>query len=631
MTDIVKQDPNEMDANVDAQIMACFEPGESKSFFLYAGAGSGKTRSLVNVLDHLRDVLGKYLWMHGQRIGVITYTNAACDEIQRRLDFSSLLEVSTIHSFAWTLIEGYTDDIRFWLDQNLRKELAELQAAQAKGRAGSKAAKERDVSIKSKQRRLDYLSSVKRFIYSPTENKRGKDALTHAEVIGITSALLTTKPLLQKVLISKFPILLIDESQDTNRHLMEAFLTIQTLHERHFILGLFGDTMQRIYADGKVGLGEGLPDSWLRPVKVMNHRCPHRIIRLINRIREDVDPQIQRGRTDKPEGFARLFLFANTASDKAVSENRVVERMTQITGDSQWLEPTQHKTLILEHHMAARRLGFESVFDPLYAIDRFRTGLLDGTLPPLRFFTEEVLTLVDALRKGDKFGAAAVLRKYSPMLSAPTLKASGTDQIAQINRARESSENLLKLWETGGNPSMLEVLHNILESGLLDVPDALRPFAVDPTDVSTEVHADLDEGAEDDSVLAWKQVLETPFEQLRAYEQYVSGHSPFGTHQGVKGLEFDRVMVIIDDESSKGFLFSYEKLFGTKAKSEADLKNESQGIETTIDRTRRLFYVICSRAKESLAVVAYCQDPQMVKRRVVAESWFKDDEVELLA
>ena len=89
-------------------------------------------------------------------------------------------------------------------------------------------------------------------------------------------------------------------------------------------------------------------------------------------------------------------------------------------------------------------------------------------------------------------------------------------------------------------------------------------------------------------------------------------------------------MVIVDDESSRGFLFSYEKLFGTKGKSETDLKNESQGIETTIDRTRRLFYVTCSRAKESLAVVAYCQDPQRVKQRVVAESWFEDSEVEFL-
>jgi|HubBroStandDraft_6_1064221.scaffolds.fasta_scaffold5902191_1 hypothetical protein len=31
-----------------------------------------------------------------------------------------------------------------------------------------------------------------------------------------------------------------------------------------------GDTMQRIYADGKVGLGQGL-DGWAFPRKEMNH------------------------------------------------------------------------------------------------------------------------------------------------------------------------------------------------------------------------------------------------------------------------------------------------------------------------------------------------------------------------
>jgi DNA helicase II / ATP-dependent DNA helicase PcrA len=48
-------------------------------------------------------------------------------------------------------------------------------------------------------------------------------------------------------------------------------------------------------------------------------------------------------------------------------------------------------------------------------------------------------------------------------------------------------------------------------------------------------------------------------------------------------------MVIISDEEARSFLFSYEKLFGAKEKSATDLKNESEGTETTIDRTRRLF------------------------------------------
>ncbi len=89
-------------------------------------------------------------------------------------------------------------------------------------------------------------------------------------------------------------------------------------------------------------------------------------------------------------------------------------------------------------------------------------------------------------------------------------------------------------------------------------------------------------------------------------------------------------MVIIDDSGARGFLFSYDKLFGLKAKSETDRKNEMQGAETGIDRTRRLLYVTCSRAQNSLAIVAYCQQPSTLKAFLVSSGWFKDEEVEIL-
>jgi DNA helicase-2/ATP-dependent DNA helicase PcrA len=58
------------------------------------------------------------------------------------------------------------------------------------------------------------------------------------------------------------------------------------------------------------------------------------------------------------------------------------------------------------------------------------------------------------------------------------------------------------------------------------------------------------------------------------------------------------------------------------------VKNEAQGLETTIDRTRRLFYVTCSRAKESLAIVAYCSNTAQLRRYVLDQNWFEPNEVE---
>ena len=121
--------------------------------------------------------------------------------------------------------------------------------------------------------------------------------------------------------------------------------------------------------------------------------------------------------------------------------------------------------------------------------------------------------------------------------------------------------------------------------------------------------------------------LETSFDQIEAYNEYVSDRARFGTHQGVKGLEFSRVMVVMDDKEARGFLFSYEKLFGAKAATPTDLKNEQEGKETSFDRTRRLFYVTCSRAKRSLAIVAYTENPNEAKEFVLSEKWFEEKEV----
>jgi len=83
----------------------------------------------------------------------------------------------------------------------------------------------------------------------------------------------------------------------------------------------------------------------------------------------------------------------------------------------------------------------------------------------------------------------------------------------------------------------------------------------------------------------------------------------------------------MDDTDARGFLFSYDKLFGAKQRTAADIKNEREGRETGLDRTRRLFYVTCSRAKRSLALVAYTDNPGAVRSHVLQNGWFEQHEV----
>jgi DNA helicase-2/ATP-dependent DNA helicase PcrA len=179
-------------------IASCLDPNEPRSFFLYAGAGSGKTRALVEALDAFRKSHRRHFDLTSRKIGVITYTNAARDEIERRLGLDLLFDVSTIHSFCWSLIRGFDSDIRDWLKSKLPSDIAELQAQQAKGRTGTKAAQDRERGLGIKTMRLQTLGDISAFTYNPNGDNFGKDSLSHTEVLQITSTFLQNRRLIPK-------------------------------------------------------------------------------------------------------------------------------------------------------------------------------------------------------------------------------------------------------------------------------------------------------------------------------------------------------------------------------------------------------------------------------------------------
>lgn len=627
-------DENNIDNHVDEEIYDCLNLDAPKSFFLFAGAGSGKTRSLVSVLSKLRNEKGHYLRLNRQKIAIITYTNAACNEIQHRLENDNLFSVSTIHSFVWELIRHYHTDIKQWLKINLANEISELHEQQTKSRGVNKTSIDRAKKIESKSKRLEKLDGITRFTYNPNGDNHTKDSLNHTEVINIGAYFLTHKPLMQNILTRKYPVLLIDESQDTKKELIDAFFTVQKNNLKHFSLGLFGDTMQRIYSDGKENLDTHLPDDWIKPVKKMNHRCSKRIITLINKIRSNVDTQEQLPRIEKEDGVVRLFIIPQISQKRAEIENIIAEKMSKITKDELWSGNDSYvKTLTLEHHMAARRMGFTELFEPLHKIDKLKTSLLDGTLPGIRFFTQLILPLIKAKQSDDDFAVARIVKQHSALFKKEALKISPL-QIEIIKKSNISATSLFSLWENNQNPKLIEILQNVSRSGLFSIPESLIPIAVrnvKEQEIAENYRITENDDENNDEIIdAWDNALSSSFTQIEAYNEYITDKAKFGTHQGVKGLEFPRVMVILDDEEAKGFLFSYDKLFGAKAPTPTDEKNLKEGKETSIDRTRRLFYVACSRAEKSLAIVAYTANPKLVMENVLKKDWFQENEIELL-
>ncbi len=607
---------------LDKQLYGFLDLNARKSFFLFSGAGSGKTRSLVNVLKKIKEESKKKLSLKGQRVAVITYTNAACDEIVDRLEHDNLFFVRTIHSFSWELIKPYQNDMRDWLEQDTKKRISEIEEKHKKGRAGTQAHANRIKKLESKRERLENLPRIRKFTYNPSGDNYSRESVSHSEVISMCSDFLSDNDTMQEILIQKFPILLIDESQDTNKHLINALFDVQKEKRQKFSLGLFGDMMQRIYADGKENLGRDLPEDWETPSKVINHRSPKRVISLINKIRSYGDDHEQVPREDKPEGHVRLFIVSGS-DNKGKTEADIKKRMAEETGDELWFgDESDVKSLILEHHMAASRMGFLDLFEPLYRNSRLSTSLLDGSMPEMRFLTNVILPLVVAYRECDEFTISKIITKNSPFLAKDNLK-DKAGQIELLEKVDHKSQSLLSLWDNENDPEITEILKELKSSELLIIPDHLEK----------SLEWSLDEGDETDdyenvdTLLAFSEAIDAPFSQVEKYHLYINDEATFGTHQGVKGLEFPRVMVIMDDEESRGFLFSYEKLFSAKEPSKRDVKNREEGKETSIQRTRRLFYVTCSRAEESLAVVAYTSNPDAVYDFVIEEGWFDEEEV----
>lgn len=603
------------DDTADEIIDNCLSINKPKSFFMFAGAGSGKTRSLVKALNSIKTKIGTTLLQSGRKVAVITYTNAASEEIKQRAQYNPLFEISTIHSFSWSLISAYTNDIRDWLKAKLEKRIDELTQQQSKSRSKTtKTYLERAEKIVKRTERLRYLDTVKRFIYNPDGLNLEANSLDHAEVIQITADFLTSKPTFKAVFIDKYPIVLIDESQDTKKELISVLFSVQQEYKDRFLLGLFGDTMQRIYLDGKEDLAESIPDDWEKPCKVMNHRSQKRIVDLCNDIRKDADGIQQCSRTDKPNGIVRVFITDN--EDAFACEQIARNRMSRITGDNDWEDIEKIKSLTIEHKMAASRLGFKSFFDYMNNVNSYKQGLVKGDLSVISLFTHILIPLQDAYYSDNQFEIMRIIREHS--IDFDRHKDSLTSGV--IESLKQSVEELLSLL-SNEHSTCRDLLNIVYEKRLFQLhKDLLRLLEDFPSEDDNEY----------DKYINLKKALDSEFIEIKRYYTYVQGKASFDTHQGVKGLEFDRVMVIIDDKESKGTTFSYNRLFGVEDKTERDRKNEREGRETSVDRTRRLLYVTCSRAKESLAIVYYTPSIDDTYKAILSTDWFTEEEIEAL-
>lgn len=591
-----------------------------QSFILYAGAGAGKTHTLHQVLNKIKEDILLSLGRENKKLAVITYTNAACDEIKERVNFDNNFFVSTIHSFAWSLISPFTKEIKEIIKENLKEIINEEEKKLKKSRdLNNKTSIGRQERIRKSLKRLSSLESTRCFNYNPNSSNVEESSLEHSEVIDIFSKLLVEKKSFRKILVNKFPILFLDEAQDTYEKIIDALVQTQIEFHSQFVIGLFGDNMQRIFTNNKKDLSKFIPENWKHPEKIENWRCPKRVVTLINKVRFDADKFQQESKVNH-NGFARcLIVDTNKPNlDKLLVEDEICKIMGEITNDDKWNIRSEIKTLILEHHMAATRSGFHKFYKPLYD-SALRSKLSAADTQSLRFLVGTFCEFIKSVQSKNDFNIIKILRNSSDIfLDFSTVE----DQLSYLKNIRDKKNELFDLLMDSNN-SIKIILNYIYQTNLLNIPSllvqalVLDNYAVDTDSSSSEL-------------IAYSQALDAKIDQLFKYVSYIDGTSAFDTHQGVKGLQFERVMAILDDDEAGGFLFNYDKFLGIKSLSDSDKNNEAQGDDNALSRTRRLFYVICSRAEKSLAVVCYTKNSELLKGKLIEKEWFDESEIHLI-
>jgi DNA helicase II / ATP-dependent DNA helicase PcrA len=174
-----------------------------QSFLVEAGAGAGKTSSLVETLNHLIEQSATQRWANHRQVACITYTNVAVNEIVTRIDDNPRVRCSTIHSFCWEAIKRFQPALR-----------------EALPSVGSwKKRCDRD-GIEIKEQTIRYSLGLPKI----TEREI---LLGHADVPKLMTDLLERRRF-RDLLADRFPFILVDEYQDSEKPLINSLV-------RHFI------------------------------------------------------------------------------------------------------------------------------------------------------------------------------------------------------------------------------------------------------------------------------------------------------------------------------------------------------------------------------------------------------------
>ncbi len=601
------------------QILSHIKQGHN--FLLSGGAGSGKTYSLVEVLKHISIIYPN------KPIACITYTNAAANEIKNRTNISNL-KVATIHDFLWENIQSF--------DRELKSTLIELVNAD-------------NSRIKNPEKDTPFMLSYDVSIRYEEYTRIKEGIISHNEVLCLANAMYKKYPKLCTILKDKFPFIFIDEYQDTSPLVVEIFLEFLHVSTHKNIIGFFGDSMQAIYDEGVGDIEKYILQGFVYKVeKSQNRRNPDTVIKLANKLRLD---QLEQTASDDMDAPNMLNGKLRTGTIKFLYSEQL--NLT-IIKESQWFrdwnfnDAEQTKELRLTHNLIADEVGFTNLMqiydgDPIckfiadlkkeivkqgYTFDDSATfeGVVEGIdwrytrganngKSHLEVLKAQYLDLYKHVQ-AEAYGQVAKIYMNKDSLIDEAVEVDGVT----IREAKRDYiiqhlfkiQDIIYFYENGMYHELLQKARLLITSNSdkIDIENNIKTL-IKMKNSSIKDVIDFSDQAnlckKDDrfnmfvgknEYLYWR-VGKIAFSEIQNLYRYIEGFTPFSTQHKIKGLEYKNVLIILSNGGWSKYNFEYLLDKNIKSTLSSSRKTSYSKI---LERTKKLFYVCCTRAMENLVV-----------------------------
>jgi len=624
---------------------------DGKNFLLSGGAGSGKTYSLVQVISQA------IFENPTSKIACMTYTNAAVREINARFDNENLF-VSTIHDFLWDNIKSFKNELKI--------ALVEL-------------ANDEDVKVIKTQEgklTLDMFSELEIQYKEYTSIKNG--VISHDEILVLSEYMFKKYKKLSDILKDKYKFILIDEYQDTSPYVVKIFLEHLAKSTKNNTVGFFGDSMQSIYEDSVGNLTDYITSGKVFEIKKeQNRRNPKLVFDLANKLRTDGITQVPSADILAPnmkDGVIKDGIITFYYSKNEIELDALKEILSW-----DW-RSKETKELNLTHNLIAPRAGFEKlmqIYDGDKILDYKKRvkdyikdkginddlsnltfgqvidKLLEGKTtaaekrpilptPGMQEFIDSNLNLFDVAKN---YNYQDFVKIYVDKDSLLDDKKDDADDETRTASKRDhlikhlfKIQSNIKLYVEGKFNDFLRRTEFKITSiadkkKLLDVITDLQKMSKKKISEVID-YADKNGICKiDDKIISFKeknkyiydQVVDLEFDEFEKLFDYLEGYTPFSTQHKIKGAEFDNVLVVLDNGNWSSYNFEYlfdQNLFNSLTPAK---KNSFPRI---LERTQKIFYVCCTRAKENLVVYYHNPSESIVE---TAKRWFGKDNVKLVS